>query len=133
MGFAEQLARLKGLLAKADGMEMLGPDMYKLTLQQIVGEAEILARKKRREAEAVRQQVAVNEGQAEAFDMIVQIVGNLLETLIHKEEQVRQERVRLEEERRSSSEGPSGPVEPPSTPPVEGEPRPRRRGRPPKE
>lgn len=131
MGFAEQLARLKGLLSKAEGMEMLSnPNLYKLTLQQILGETEILAKKKRHEAENVRQQIVACEAQALAFEQIGQIVGNLVEVLISREEQVRAETKRQEEERRSASEGPSGPSVPsvgePSTPP-------KRRGRPPKD
>jgi hypothetical protein len=146
MGFAEQLVRLKTLLATADGMDMLrNPDLYKLTLQQIVGEAEVLARKKRHEAENLKQQIALCEGQAQAFDMMVQLVGNLLETLIHKEDLSRKEAKRQEEERASRAAGPDGPSVPQPVPgspesspqvgasvPVE-EARPRRRGRPPKE
>lgn len=134
MGFADQSLRLKALLSKADSLEMLNPETYKLTLLQALNGYEVLASKKRTEAQRLRDQITFCEAQAATCEIMVQILGDIVESLIHKEEQGREEKKRIEEERASRMEGPSGPpaAESSSTPLPEPGPPKKRRGRPPK-
>lgn len=100
MGFAEQNLRLRGLLAKAESLEMLNPETYKLTLMQVVNGYEALAKKKRKEAVLLREQIAFCEAQASSSEMMVQILADIVENLVRKEEQSLEEAKRQEEERK---------------------------------
>lgn len=104
MGFAEQNARLRALLARADEMSMTSdPGLYRLTVTQVVNGYEALAKKKRAEAAHLREQIAFCEAQAATCEQMVQILGDIVEQAIRKEQEAREEAARQAQERQGAS------------------------------
>lgn len=109
MSYAESIIRLRARVQDALKKGLIdnnGKDFFEATLIQIMNDAEKNRNNCLTQAENLRRQAAVFDGQAAAFGSVASIVFNVINGYVTVAEKDEEERLKAEEEKKESSPAP---------------------------
>ena len=107
MAYVEEVIKLRKRIMEAVETGVVNPvgkDFLEAALIQIMNEAEKNRQNCMTQAENLRRQAAVMDGQASAFNSLMAIVYNVINGFVLAEERSQQERARMEAEEKARQE-----------------------------
>ncbi len=120
MTFSEDITKLRRRLLDAVSHGIIksdSKDIYEATLIQVLNEAERQRQRCVTQADTLRRQAAVADGQASAYSAIGSIVFNVLNGFVDAAERAsREEKERAEIDAEASDTDPAPPIDPQSEP-----------------